>query len=196
MSLMFGEILVKDSLISSEQLQQALDYQRGNASRLGSCLLKMGLVSDDDIMAVLSRQYGVPSINLKLHEVERSVAKLIPYGIAVRFQIVPLARVGSILTVAMTDPMNLSVIDHIRFMTGLHVEPLVTSETSLEVAIQKIYKTTSEVEADTVVEVAGEEAEIDRAVVNKLAEDYLRAMQTDVDLTTVEEMQDPTDQGR
>src|SRR6185437_689997 len=139
MSSRLGEILVKDSLISADQLKQALDYQRKNGGRLGTCLVKLGLVSDDDITAVLSRQYGVPSINLKFYEVDPTVIKLVPQDTAVRYQIVPLSRVGSTLTIAMTDPTNVFAMDDIKFMTGFNVEPVVASETSINEAIAKFY---------------------------------------------------------
>ena len=104
MSSRLGEILVKESLITADQLKQALEYQKKNGGRLGTCLMKLGFISDDEITDVLSRQYGVPSINLKYYEVDPSVIKLIPQDTAVRYQIVPLSRVGSTLTIAMTDP--------------------------------------------------------------------------------------------
>jgi len=135
-----GDILVKDSVISAEQLQQAIEFQKEHGGRLGTCLVKMGLVSDDDITAVLSRQYGVPSINLKFYEVDPAVIKLIPQETATRYQVVPLSRVGSTLTIAMTDPTNVFAMDDIKFMTGFNVEPVVASETAIIEAIRKFYK--------------------------------------------------------
>src|ERR1700676_324004 len=139
MSSRLGEILVKDSLISADQLKQALEYQKKNGGRLGTCLVKLGLVSDEDITAVLSRQYGVPSINLKFYEVDPTVIKLVPQETAIRYQIVPLSRVGSTLTIAMTDPTNVFAMDDIKFMTGFNVEPVVASETAIAEAISKFY---------------------------------------------------------
>ncbi|HUO35580.1 MAG TPA: type IV-A pilus assembly ATPase PilB [Candidatus Acidoferrum sp.] len=183
MSSRLGEILVKDSLISADQLKQALDYQKKNGGRLGTCLVKLGLVSDDDITAVLSRQYGVPSINLKFYEVDPSVIKLVPQETAVRYQIVPLSRVGSTLTIAMTDPTNVFAMDDIKFMTGFNVEPVVASETAIGEAITKFYGSVESVEeldkvmkdltgedADAL-ELASEEAEMDLATLEKAAEE-------------------------
>jgi len=183
MSSRLGEILVKDSLISADQLKQALDYQKKNGGRLGTCLVKLGLVSDDDITAVLSRQYGVPSINLKFYEVDPTVIKLVPQETAVRYQIVPLSRVGSTLTIAMTDPTNVFAMDDIKFMTGFNVEPVVASETAIAEAIHKFYGDVESVEeldkvmkdltgedADAL-ELAGEEAEMDLATLEKAAEE-------------------------
>jgi type IV pilus assembly protein PilB len=183
MSSRLGEILVKDSLISADQLKQALEHQKKNGGRLGTCLVKLGLVSDDDITAVLSRQYGVPSINLKFYEVDPSVIKLVPQETATRYQIVPLSRVGSTLTIAMTDPTNVFAMDDIKFMTGFNVEPVVASETAISEAIHKFYGDVETVEeldkvmkdltgedADAL-ELAGEEAEMDLATLEKAAEE-------------------------
>ena len=139
MSSRLGEILIKESLITSDQLRQALEHQKASGGRLGTCLMKLGFISDDEITGVLSRQYGVPSINLKYYEVDASVIKLIPQDTAVRYQIVPLSRVGSTLTIAMTDPTNVFAMDDIKFMTGFNVEPVVASETAISEAITKFY---------------------------------------------------------
>ncbi len=182
MSSRLGEILVRDSLISSDQLKQALDYQKREGGRLGTCLVKLGLVSDEDITAVLSRQYGVPSINLKFYEVDPSVIKLIPQETAVRYQIVPLSRVGSTLTIAMTDPTNVFAMDDIKFMTGFNVEPVVASETAIVEAIGKFYGAVESVEEldkvmkdlagdDAALELTQEEADMDLASLEKAAEE-------------------------
>src|ERR1700694_5604109 len=139
MSSRLGEILIKESLITTDQLRQALEHQRAKGGRRGTCLMKLGFISDDEITGVLSRQYGVPSINLKFYEVDASVIKLIPQDTAVRYQIVPLSRVGSTLTIAMTDPTNVFAMDDIKFMTGCNVEPVVASETAIAEAITKFY---------------------------------------------------------
>ncbi|HKF51355.1 MAG TPA: type IV-A pilus assembly ATPase PilB [Candidatus Acidoferrales bacterium] len=163
MSSRLGEILVRDSLISQDQLKQALDYQKREGGRLGTCLVKLGIVSDEDITAVLSRQYGVPSINLKFYEVDPTVIKLIPQETAVRYQIVPLSRVGSTLTIAMTDPTNVFAMDDIKFMTGFNVEPVVASETAIVEAIGKFYGAIESVqELDKVMkDLADEEAALE-----------------------------------
>src|SRR5947209_3353596 len=139
MSVRLGEILVKESLITSEQLKKALEHQRQNGGKLGSVLMKLGFITDDEITAGLSRQYGVPSINLNYYEVDASVIKLIPQDTAVRYQVVPLSRVGSTLTIAMTDPTNVFAMDDIKFMTGFNVEPVVASESAISDAITKFY---------------------------------------------------------
>src|SRR3989449_3172078 len=143
MSVRLGEILVKESLITQDQLQKALEFQRANGGKLGSCLTKMGFITDDDITGVLSRQYGVPSIHLKYYEIDPNVIKLIPQDTASRYQVIPLSRVGSVLTIAMTDPTNVFAMDDIKFMTGFNVEPVVASESAIGDAITRFYGGTS-----------------------------------------------------
>jgi len=134
-----GELLIKENFITSEQLDLALKHQRQNGGRLGSILINLGFVDDDDITSVLSRQYGVPSINLAYFEIDASVVKLIPGEVAQKYLIVPLSRVGSTLTVATADPTNVFAMDDIKFMTGFNVEPVVSSEASIQEALEKYY---------------------------------------------------------
>ena len=185
MSIRLGEILVKESLITQDQLQKALDFQRTNGGKLGSCLTRLGFITDDDITGVLSRQYGVPSINLKYYEIDPNVIKLIPQDTAARYQVIPLSRVGSVLTIAMTDPTNVFAMDDIKFMTGFNVEPVVASESAIAEAISRFYGaaalSNNEAELSKVMkeiadeeqdlELAAEEEELDAAALEKAAEE-------------------------
>jgi len=139
MSGKLGEILLKENLITPDQLKQALEHQKANGGRLGNSLVKLGFLNDDEVTAVLSRQYGVPSINLAYFEVDPSVTKLIPMDTASKYQVLPLSRVGSSLTLAMVDPTNVFAMDDIKFMTGFNIEPVVASEAAISEAIKKHY---------------------------------------------------------
>ena len=150
MSAKLGEILVRENLISPQHLRQALDYQREHGGRLGFNLVKLGLVSDDTITAILSRQYGIPSVNLELFDIEDSVLRLIPQEVAQKYSVLPLSRVGATLTLAMVDPTNVFAMDDIKFMTGLNVEPVVVAEASIQQAISKYYSTSREIELASV----------------------------------------------
>jgi type IV pilus assembly protein PilB len=181
MSVRLGEILVKESLITQDQLQKALEFQRVNGGKLGSCLQKMGFITDDDITGVLSRQYGVPSINLKYYEIDPNVIRLIPQDTALRYQVVPLSRVGSVLTIAMTDPTNVFAMDDVKFMTGFNVEPVVASETAISDAISRCYggantngEELTNLMRDLVeeeLELAPDDAEMDAEALEKAAEE-------------------------
>jgi type IV pilus assembly protein PilB len=139
MAVRIGELLLKEKRITPEQLQEALNYQRTNGGKLGANLIKLGYVKDEEITALLSKQYGVPSIALTQFEIDPAVVKLVPAETAQKYQIVPLSRAGATLTIAMTDPTNVFAMDDIKFMTGYNVEPVVASETAVIDAIAKYY---------------------------------------------------------
>src|SRR6202008_567139 len=141
MAVRIGELLLKEKRITPEQLQEALNYQKANGGKLGFNLVKLGFVKDEEITSLLSKQYGVPSINLAQFDIDPAVIKLIPAETAQKYQIVPLSRSGATLTIAMTDPTNVFAMDDIKFMTGYNVEPVVASETAVSDAIQKYYPT-------------------------------------------------------
>jgi type IV pilus assembly protein PilB len=161
MSAKLGEILVRENLISPQHLREALDYQREHGGRLGYNLVKLGLVSDDMITAVLSRQYGIPSVNLDLFQIDEHVLQLIPQEVAQKYSVLPLSRVGASLTLAMVDPTNVFAMDDIKFMTGLNVEPVVVAEASIQQAIAKYYGTSREIELASI---AVDEAVFESAV--------------------------------
>jgi type IV pilus assembly protein PilB len=146
MSAKLGEILVRENLVTSQQLREALEYQRANGGRLGSNLIKLGIISDDVITAVLSRQYGVPSINLELFQIEEETIKLISHEVALKYTVLPISKVGATLTLAMADPTNVFAMDDIKFMTGLNVEPVIASESSLQIAITKYYSSSKAID--------------------------------------------------
>jgi type IV pilus assembly protein PilB len=139
MPIKLGELLVKENLITPQQLQEALQYQKQHGGKLGFNLVKLGFVKDEEITQLLSRQYGVPSINLARFEIDPSVIKLVPAETAQKYQIIPLSRAGANLTIAMVDPTNVFAMDDIKFMTGYNVEPVVASETAIMESIEKYY---------------------------------------------------------
>ena len=139
MAVRIGELLLKEKKITPDQLQQALAAQKANGGKLGYNLVKLGFVKDEEITALLSKQYGVPSINLAQFQIDPAVVKLVPPETAQKYQIIPLSRSGASLTIAMTDPTNVFAMDDIKFMTGYNVEPVVASETAISEAVQKYY---------------------------------------------------------
>src|SRR6266850_1527821 len=158
MAIRIGELLLKEKRITSDQLQQALNHQKANGGKLGYNLVKLGFVKDEEITALLSKQYGVPSINLTQFEIDPGIIKLIPAETAHKYQIVPLSRSGATLTIAMTDPTNVFAMDDIKFMTGYNVEPVVASETAIKDAIDRYYGSVHALELKKVMdEIASEE---------------------------------------
>jgi type IV pilus assembly protein PilB len=148
MSQRLGDLLVKEKIITPEQLEKASKAQKEQNCRLGSALVKLGFLTDEDVTNFLSRQYGVPAINLSYFEIDPAVVKLIPFETAKRYQILPLSRVGASLTIAMVDPTNVFAMDDIKFMTGFNIEPVVASESSILEGIDKAYGASKEKEED------------------------------------------------
>jgi type IV pilus assembly protein PilB len=174
-----GDILVKNSLITKEQLASALEEQKaaGAGVRLGSVLIKSGHITESDLTTFLSRQYGVPSINLSEFEVDATVLKLIPPDVAQKYQIIPVNRAGSTLIIAMSDPSNILAIDDIKFMTGYNIEVVVASESAIKSAIDKYYDQSASL-ADVMgdldledFEVVGEEEELDISSLERATEE-------------------------
>jgi type IV pilus assembly protein PilB len=182
MSQRLGDLLVKEKIITPEQLERALRAQKegGSTARLGATLVQMGYVTDDEVTNFLSRQYGVPAINLQYFEIDPGVVKLIPEETAKRYQILPLSRVGASLTIAMVDPTNVFAIDDIKFMTGFNIEPVVASGPAVAEAIEKAYAG-NQVQEENVDELL---ASMDEADVE------LQADQADLDLAELEKSAD------
>jgi type IV pilus assembly protein PilB len=146
MPVRLGELLLKENMVSPQQLQEALNHQKMNGGKLGKAFVSLGFVKDEEITSLLSRQYGVPSINLDHFEVDPAIIKIIPAETARKYQVLPLSRSGATLTIAMADPTNVFAMDDIKFMTGYNVEPGVASETTLEEAIDRYYGSTRSLE--------------------------------------------------
>jgi type IV pilus assembly protein PilB len=181
MSQRLGDLLVKEKVITPEQLDKAIKMQKESGSRLGSALVKLGFLSDEDVTNFLSRQYGVPAINLSYFEIDGSVVKLVPYETAKRYQILPLSRVGASLTIAMVDPTNVFAMDDIKFMTGFNIEPVVASEAAIMEGIEKAYSVSQEEDLEKVmasvndmdadVELTGDEQELGLDQLEKQADE-------------------------
>ncbi|HUR79626.1 MAG TPA: type IV-A pilus assembly ATPase PilB [Thermoanaerobaculia bacterium] len=152
MSVRLGELLTKASLITQDQLKEALRVQKETGGKLGETLIKLGFVSEEDITECLSQQFGVPSINLQHFEIDAGVIKLIPGDVARKYNILPVNKTGATITIAMADPTNVFAMDDIKFMTGYNVEPVVASELGIKAAIDNYYGTTSSLELKKVME--------------------------------------------
>jgi type IV pilus assembly protein PilB len=172
-----GELLVRNKLIDEKQLAKALDEQKTTGGRLGASLVKLGYLKEEDLAAFLSRQYGVPSINLSEFEIDESVIKLVSSEVVQKYQLVPVNRAGSTLIVAMSDPSNIFAIDDIKFMTGYNVEIVVAAETGIKQAIDKYYDQSASFDDvmgdldDIDLEIVDEGDEIDTRDLEKASED-------------------------
>ncbi len=173
-----GELLLREKLISPEQLKTAIDEQKKGGGRLGYNLTKLGYISEKDLTAFLSRQYGIPTIDLSTQDIDHEVIKLIPEDVAQKYQVIPVSRTGSTLVVAMADPSNIFAIDDIKFLTGYNVEPLVASDAAVKAAIESLYETSdmglegvlTEFD-DEEMEIVREEDDVDLSDLKKAVED-------------------------
>ncbi len=149
-----GDLLLKEGRVTAAQLEDASEHQRSKGGTLDASLVSLGCVTDDEIAAVLSRHYGVPSINLSLFEIDAEVIKVVSAETAMRYRFVPLSRVGWTLTIAITDPTNVFAMDDIKFMTGYNVEPVVSPESAILAAIETYYGVAQQKEHASTLEIA------------------------------------------
>jgi type IV pilus assembly protein PilB len=172
-----GELLLKNNLITSQQLEKALDDQKASGGRLGDSLVKLGLVQEGELVGFLSKQYGMPSINLSEIKISPDVIKIIPNDVAIKYQVIPVSLRNSTLIVAMVDPSNIFAIDDIKFLTGHRIEPMIASESSMALSLDTYYGTTKGltnilqgIEAEEL-QIAGEEDSLDIGNLQQASED-------------------------
>jgi len=139
-----GDLLVADGLLTQDQLHKALGEQRGSTEKLGSILIRLGFINEEQLIGFLSRQYGVPSITLSQLEIDPEVLKLVPAAIAKKYEVLPVRKMGNSLALAMADPTNVFALDDISFMTNLQVLPLVASQTAIKKSIDRNYESKAE----------------------------------------------------
>ena len=137
-----GDLLVREGLITREQLQQALQEQRNSGMRLGYTLVKLGLIEETEITKMLARQYRMPAVDLARFEVDQRIVKLVPAEVAIKHTVLPLKREGRTLTVAMADPTNMTVVDDLKFITRYDIFPVIAGEYTLRTAIERYYEQT------------------------------------------------------
>ena len=174
-----GEILVKNNLISRDQLSKALEEQKlsGGQLRIGSILINQKLLSEEQLTSFLSKQYGVPSVNLADYEIDPTVIKTIPPEVVQKYQLLPVNRAGATLIVAVSDPSNLFAIEDIKFMTGYNIEMVVASERDIKASIDKYYDQSASL-ADVMsdldvedMEIIGDEEQVDVGSLERATED-------------------------
>ncbi len=174
----FGELLVKSGKISQAQLQEALALQKDQGGRLGTNLVKLGFMTDRQLVESLSQHFRVPSVDLQGMEVDEAVIKIIPADIARKYTILPVNKAGATVTVAMIDPTNVFAMDDVKFMTGYKVEPVVASENAIRMAIDRYYGSTHAIELKKVMEDLSDDSTGDLEVLDE---------EEDLDLAALEE---------
>jgi type IV pilus assembly protein PilB len=140
MAAKLGQLLVTSNIINEDQLVKALELQKKEGGRIGSNLIKLGFLTEEQLVEFLSQQYDVPAVKLSNEEPDPEIVKFVPYDVAYKYMIFPVSKNGASLTLAMTDPSNVFAIDDVKFMTGYDVRPMVASETAVKEAISKYYE--------------------------------------------------------
>ena len=135
-----GALLIKENLITEEQLEKALAEQEAHGGRLGTNLIKLGHVSEKDLIAALSKQHNVPGVDLNTVEIDKDVLSLVPTTIATKYELIPVSRVGKKLTVAMINPDDIFALEDIKFSTGFEVQAVIASEIAIRAALEKYYE--------------------------------------------------------
>ncbi len=135
-----GNLLLKEKLLTEEQLLDALKEQKIKGKRLSSVLIKLGYVSEDALTAILSQQYNIPSVKLSQQKIDRGILKSVAYETAKRYQIMPVAKQGDTVVIAMADPSDSFAVDHVKFLTGMKVSVVIASESDIENSIEAYYK--------------------------------------------------------
>ncbi len=169
-----GDLLLKEGLISREQLDKALLDGKQNGTRLGYALVKLGYVTETDITKMLARQFRMPAVDLSRFEVDPRIAKLIPADLATKHLVLPLKRDGRTLTVAMADPTNLGVLDDLKFITRYDIFPVIAGEYTLRNAVEKYYES-SDAALQTLLKDIDTETEGDVEVVEEKEEEISAA---------------------
>ncbi|MCK4363288.1 MAG: Flp pilus assembly complex ATPase component TadA, partial [Candidatus Aminicenantes bacterium] len=163
-----GELLIREKVINQDQLKTASDYEKKNKVTIGSALVTLGHISEEEMAQALSRQLGYPYIDLSQFEVYPDVINLIPVDIAKKHMIMPIHRIRSFLTMAMVDPTDLDVIENVRFRTSLSIQPVIASESGINDAINKYYGATDSIR---VKEIIDEIAQADDGAVDVIEEE-------------------------
>ncbi|HEY2376823.1 MAG TPA: ATPase, T2SS/T4P/T4SS family [Gemmatimonadaceae bacterium] len=156
-----GDLLVREGLITREQLARALEEQRQNGTRVGYNLIKLGFIEENELTKMLARQYKMPAIDLARFEVDPKIAKMIPTELAVKNLVIPLKRDGRTLTIAMADPTNLGVLEDLKFITRYDIFPVIAGEFTLRNVIEKIYGSQDEQRLQSLMAEIADDADIE-----------------------------------
>ncbi len=174
MSGRLGELLVRENLISVQQLRKAQEEQQKSGARIGTALIKTGAIEESKLTDFLSKQYGVPAINLKDFDIDPEIIKLVPKDVALKHLVIPVNRAGPSLIVAMCDPSNIYAVDDLKFLTGYNIEAVVASEPSIRDAIER-YHAERGPSLDEIVSEVADDVEVAVDEIDQNLEDMARA---------------------
>jgi type IV pilus assembly protein PilB len=172
-----GELLVRENLLSAEQLAKAREETRSRGGRLGAQITALGYMDETELTDFVAKQYGVPSINLDEFEIEQAVIQLIPEEVAAKHTVIPVNRAGSTLVLATSDPSNIFALDDIKFLTGYNIQPVVSAEEAIKRAIDRYYDQSTSLDDvmgdfdDSDIDLVHDDDDLDTSELAKASED-------------------------
>lgn len=158
-----GEILTKQGLIRPDQLQQALQESSKSKQKLGTSIVSMGFLKDSQILRALEKQFSVPGVDVSQFEIDQSVLSLVGRDFCEKQSVIPISKAGMTLVVAFSDPSNLQTRDDLRFITKYKIQPVVSTDHSIALAIEKYYGAINQSQIDINRSESLEDAEIVQA---------------------------------
>lgn len=133
------DILIKNKLITQEQLEQAIEVQKKEGGRLSEVIIRLNLIKEGDLISALSEGLKFPLIDLKRFKIDPEIVKMIPANVARHYQIIPISKMGDTITLAMADPLNIFAIDTVETLTGYKINPIISSSQDIMQAIEQAY---------------------------------------------------------
>jgi type IV pilus assembly protein PilB len=171
-----GDLLVREGVITAEQLAKALQEQKQSGTRVGYNLVKLGFVQEIQLTKMLAKQHKMPAVDLSRFELDPKIAKMIPADLAQKNLVIPLKREGRTLTVAMADPSNLGVLEDLKFITRYDIFPVIAGEYTLRNLIDKMFGATDEAQMASLMDTINDlESEADVEVVEETQEEVSQA---------------------
>ena len=135
-----GQLLMERKVIDEKQLSHALEVQKEKGGLIGHILVELGYATEEAIAQAITTQYGFPYLPLENYDIDVEIVKMVPKNVASQFCLIPIDKIGTNLTIAMSDPLNALAIEDIELISGLCVQIFVSTETDIKKAIGKYYK--------------------------------------------------------
>ena len=134
-----GELLLEKGIINQAQLDRALKIQRDKGGLIGQIFVMLGYVKEEEIAQVLTVQYGFPYLPLESYEISADMIKLIPENVAKQYNLIAIDKIGNLLTISMSNPLNAQAVEDIETLSGSKVQVFISTMTDIANAIKKYY---------------------------------------------------------
>jgi len=145
-----GEILTRQGLIRPDQLQLAMQESVKSKAKLGTVIVNLGILKDNQILRALEKQFGVPGVDLTQIDIDRETLSLVGRDFCEKHNIIPISKAGTTLVVAFADTTNIEIRDQLRFLTKCKIQPVLATDLSISTAIDKFYGALSQAQSQFV----------------------------------------------